>query len=143
MSYKASGQADDVMPPRLSAVWCQTVDVTARPYQIALLQLGSPPTANVGSARPDHVYLTLHADGGDIYYQFASATSSALVYSAVNAVGVALTPATAMTSAMGMRIPSGAFVPVRINRAVDKWIILQTAAGTATLRLYASSQAEG
>ncbi len=141
MTSRAEQQAANVLGPRLGAIWCQTVDVTARPYQIGLLTLGSPPVANCPN-RPDHVFLTLHADGGDIYFQFNSATSSTLLYTGVNAVGVALTPATAMANTMAMRIPSGAFMSVRIERSVDTWIILQTAASTATLRMYASSAAE-
>ncbi len=139
MSSRATYQADNVVAPRLGAVLAQAVDATARPYNIGILPLGGK--ARTITNQIDHIYLTLHADGGDVHYYFNSATSAVLDNTVTNAAGAALT-ATSMASTMSARIPSGAYVEVRIERSVDTWLIVKTVTGTATLRMWASSQAE-
>ncbi len=119
----------------------QAVDVTARPYNIGLMPFGGRPRTN--AAQTDHIYLTMLADGGDVYFAFGSATNSTLDNTANNAVGVAVT-ATTMSgvATWAQKIPSGQSMQVRIERSTDTWIVLKTSAGTSTLRVHASSQPE-
>ncbi len=85
----------------------------------------------------------MQAQTADVFFYFSNATSSVLDDTAVNAVGVALATATAMINTMPFRLMAGTSMDFRIERTVDTWIILKCAgAGTATLRVYASSQAE-
>lgn len=82
-------------------------------------------------------FLTLHADGGDVY----------LAFSKVNAgtVDPAITAAKAVT--LCQRIPSGQDRTFRLpvidgpNDTAYEYIIARTSAGTATLRGYISSMA--
>ncbi len=139
MTDRAQTQAANVVPPRRGLVWAQAVDVTARPYNIALLPFGGKAICNANQV--DHIYLTLQADGGDVYYYFDSATGSALLDTTTNAAGTPLT-ATTMSAAMAAKVPSGSSVDVRIERNLDSWICVKTSASTATLRVYASSGPE-
>lgn len=141
MVDRATSQSDNISPPRRGAYLVQAVDTTARPYQLALLPLGGKPITNANQA--DHVYLTLGADGGDVYLYFSSVTASDLDDTAANAAG---TPWTATTMSGNTtyceKIASGTVRDFRIERSVDRWIVLKTSTGTANLRFYASSQPE-
>lgn len=135
---EATYQFDDIVPPRLGKIWAQAVDGTARPYNIALLPLGGK--ALQGAT--DHVIVTMSAEGGDIFCQFNTATSSVLDDTIVNAAGTPLT-ATTMASTMAWKIPNGTSMDVRMDRFRDTWIVLKcSGVNTATLRLYASSRPE-
>lgn len=141
MTDRATSQSDNWVPARRGEIWSQAVDTTARAYQISLMPFGGKPITN--TKQVDHIYLDLHADGGDVYYYFDSASSTALDDTASNAVGVAVTATTMSGSAaFGARIPSGGTISVRIERSLDHWLTIKTASGTATLRVNASSQAE-
>lgn len=153
MTDRATSQSDNIMPPRLfraasgsptaanpSGVWVQSVDGTARPYNIALLPFGGKAAPAPNQA--DHIYLTLLAETADVFFYFSNATSSVLDDTVTNAAGAALT-ATTMANTMCARCPFGVPINVRIERNIDSWIVLKCAgSGTATLRVWASSQAE-
>ena len=153
MATRATYQADSIFPPRKfraasgtplvgtqTGVWVQAVDGTARPYNIALLPLGGRAATNPGQC--DHIYISLQAQTNDIFFYFDNVSSSVLDDTAINAVGVALT-GTTMAATMPYRLMAGTSIDLRIERSQDSWIVLKCAgAGTATLRLYASSQSE-
>ncbi len=141
MTARCTMQADNIVPARLGSIWVQTVDNTARPYNIGILPFGGK--AIVNTNQPDHVYLSMYADGGDVYYQFTNATSATLDPAATNAAGVALTATTMSASgAMCGIIPNGSTLDVRIERSKDTWLVLYSTTGPL-LRVFASSQAEG
>ncbi len=148
MSFKATAQSDDIVPPRryvastISGVWVQAVDSTARSYAISALPLGGKPIVNTGQI--DHVYVTLLCETADVYFAFGAATAATLDDTAVNAAGVALLASTAMLPTMPFRLVRDIPMSFRIQRSVDSFLQLKCASGsTATLRVYASSQAEG
>ncbi len=140
MSFKATAQSDNVVPGRIGSIWPQAVDATSRPYNISLLPFGGK--ALVNSNEIDHIYLTMTADGGDVYFAFGSVTGT-VDDTAGNAAGVALTATTmSVGTTFAQKIPNGTTVSLRIERRLDKWLMLKTSAGTATLRVNASSQGE-
>ncbi len=146
MSYKASGQADNIVAPRRfvantnSGVWVQAVDQTARVYIVSTLPLGGKQLISGGA---DHVYVTLLCETADVYFAFGAATAATIDDTAVIAAGTAVT-ATCMLATMPFRLVKDVPQCFRIDRNADKFLQLKCASGlTATLRMYASSQAEG
>lgn len=141
MVDRATQQSDGIEPPRRGKIWVQTIDATARPYQISLMPFGGK--AIVNAAQVDHIYLTLLAETNDVFYFFDSATGSSLSDTATNNAGTAVSATTMSASAaMACRLVAGVPVNVRIERSLDQWIQLKTASGAATVRIWASSQPE-
>ena len=130
----AQDQAADTCPPRRGAVLALTVDATARAYDLTALDLGGYAASG---GRRNEVFLTLFADGGDVYYQLASVATASLDDTAVIAAAGTL----AYANTYAMKLPSGAAQSFRINRNVDKYLQVKTSSGTATLRFFASSPA--
>ncbi len=135
MSGHAQHQAANIAPPRRGAVIALGVDTTARPYDISALALGGYTPHNANN-RQEYVFLTLQADGGDVYFHFASATASDLD----NAAAIAAGGAIAFANTYGAKIPVNTEQTLRIDRTQDKFLIIETASGTATLRFWASSE---
>jgi len=129
-SDEALQQAADFLPPRRGAVLAITLDTTARPYDISGLTADG-----VSSLERGHdVYITIQAEGADVFYYFSSATASDLSKTAAITAGAAA----AYDNTHPARIVVDQQAHHRLNRAVDKWLILQgSAAGIA--RLYFSS----
>ncbi len=118
------------------------VDATSRPYNIALLPLGGQATVNTVNPGNDHVFVTMHADGGDIYYFFDSATATVDDTAKITAgTAASATSMSAATTACA-KLLSGTSIDLRINRRDDKWLVVKTSTSTAILRMYASSQPE-
>lgn len=142
MGDRATSQSDNIVPPRRGEILAQAVDSTARAYNLALLPIGGK--AIVNSKQTDHIYVTIEADGADIYFQFASSSTPAnLDNTASNAAGTAWTATTmSANTSYAAKIASGTIRDFRIERSKDQWLIVKTASGTGTLRLYASSQPE-
>lgn len=130
---EAIRQAANVVAPRKGAVLVFSVDSTARAYDLTGVAIGKA----YDSVRvSDFIYVRMEAEGGDVYYHFDSATSSALNdTSAISAGG-----SVAFNNAYGARLPKDSIIDIRIDRAVDKFIVLKTSSGTAKLRFYAASQ---
>lgn len=125
----------------MGKIWVQTVDSTARPYQIALMPFGGK--AIVNAAQADHIYLTMLAETNDVFYYFDSATGSSLSDTAANTAGVAVSATTmSAVATYCAKLPAGIPVNVRIERSVDKWLQLKTASAGATVRIWASSGPE-
>jgi hypothetical protein len=136
MGTAAEEQAANVQPPRRGAVLAISVDTTARPYDLSSLDLGGI-TPEADHKRRHETWVTLQADGGDVYYYFSSATASNLDNTAAVAAGG--TPAYATTH--GAKIKQDDRHEVRIDRSRDVFLIVKTSTGTATLRFWASSHA--
>lgn len=130
----ATQQADNIRPPRRGEILALGVDVTARPYDLKALALdGYAPNESTG---PAHVYISLTAITADVYFYFAPATANDLDPTAAVAAGG--TPAYANTH--GWRLVANTEQRLRINRALDKFLVIRTAAATATLLIRASSE---
>lgn len=127
-------QAMNVVPPRLDKVAAQAVDSTSRAYDITALALGG---ATWKPGVKDFLYLTIQADGADVYYALDSVNTGTISDTASTAAG--------STMAFGATAPAliknGAAAEVRVARDVDRFLLLKCAGGsTAIARIYASSQ---
>ena len=131
----SQAQATDILPPRRGKVIALTVDTTARAYDLTTINLGDiyRPTAT------DKLYITLSANGGEIHYYFSDVTASDLSDTAAIAAGGTLAFATTYSGV----VEDGARQYERIQRNVDKFIIVKSAAGTPILRIWASSPSTG
>lgn len=132
MSYEFEAQTFNPIPPRRANGFALTVDGTVRVYDTKDLPFGGTATwdeAGTGKA----LYLTLHADGGDMYFRFHSDNTNDMVTATVIAAGGTLS----LQNAFAQKLPSGAFADIRFDRVLDRFLSIT---GTGTLRLHASSQ---
>ncbi|HEY6921282.1 MAG TPA: hypothetical protein VI390_06740 [Methyloceanibacter sp.] len=129
---EATQQVDNVTPPRRGSIVALTVDSTARPYDITALAFGSTYRPGI---KGDYVYLTLTAETNAVYYQFNSATANDLDDTAKVSAGGTLAFATTHAALL----PAGQTIRLRIQRDVDKWIIVKAASTSGVLRMHASS----
>lgn len=140
MASTAEQQAAAVLPPRRGAVWAVTVDSTARAYDLSALALGGAAAPEAAGTRPTHVFLCLQAETNDVYYYFDSATGTALSDTAVQAAASA---AVTFANTYGAILEAGgAPTWVRIDRSLDKFLILKAASTSGVLRMWACSASE-
>ena len=128
----------NAVPPRKGAEVTIAVDSTGRAYNISKLALGGY-TPNGENVRSVYCNLQLTADGGDVYIQFDSTNTVTLDDTAAHAAGTELV---VFANTYCAKIPSGATVPVRIDRKIDKYMHIKTSTGTAKLRFHAFSGSE-
>lgn len=131
----AIAQDADIQPPRVGQVIALAIDATARAYDLTALAFNGEPWHAVVAQT---LYLTMRNDSAatSIYFQFGVTNTAVLDPAAVVAAGGALVYA----NTYGDFIPAGGVVNVRIHRDQDKFMVVRTASGTATLRFYASSE---
>lgn len=134
MTIEATRQADNILPPRRSAIIALAIDSTARAYDMSVLTLAGNTFSS--TQKGVRLYLTMQADGGAVYFQLSSSNSATLSDTASITAGSAL----AFANTYGAKIESGGSVDVRIDRLDDRYLVVKTASGTATLRFWASSQ---
>lgn len=137
-------QANNITPPRVGQIIALNVDATSRGYDLtALLWNGVP--ANK-SGLEDYFYLSMQCETNDVFYAFDGQAVGADAIDDTQATAAGGTPALdtpgALVHAQCARLISGLpEVPVRINRGIDKTLILKCASGkTAIIRIWASSQ---
>lgn len=129
-------QAANFVPPRRGAVLALAVDATARPYDMGSLAIGGF-TPDAGFARKSEVIITLQARGARVFFQTSSATASDLDDTAAVAAGGTL----AFANTYGAWIEDGQALSLTFNRKLDRFLIVKTASGTATLSIWGSSEA--
>lgn len=134
MSSVAEHQAANALPPRRGAVLALAIDSTARPYALASLDLAGYTQGT--SPNQQHVFVTLQAITADVWFYFSSATASDLDHAAAISAGSAL----AYANTYGWRLPQNEERSFRLNRNLDRFLIVKTATGTATLLIAASSE---
>jgi hypothetical protein len=132
MSDLAESQAANVTPPRRGAVVAIIADATARSYDLTTLALGGLPWK---LNQADWIYLTLQADGGRIYFHFRPDAGADLNDATIGAAGTPI----AFTNAACAMVPDGGAFALRIQRNTDRYLVMKTSTGVATLRLHASS----
>lgn len=136
MSSVGERIAARVLPPRRGSVAALTVDATARAYALGSIAMGGYTPEAAASLR-NEVYVTLQADGAAIYYYFSTSNTADLDPTAAVAAGGTL----AYANAHGAVIEDGTSAQVVVDRSRDEYIVVRTASGSSTLRLYASSEA--
>lgn len=131
----AEAQIAQSQPPRRGAVIALTVDSTARAYDLTGLALGGKTPEGAGTASMD-VVLWMQAETNDVFFHFHSASATDLNDATVIAVGASL----AFNAAYGACLEAGASpIKVRINRAIDKFLVVKAASTSGTLRFWACS----
>jgi hypothetical protein len=136
MTDRATSQADNIVPPRKGATWAVDVDSTARRYLLTALTLGR----KYEPGRRDDIYVTLQADGADVFFVFSDSSTVTLDDTAAQAAGNA---DAAFAATYGAKIVSGTESHYRISRALDQYIHIKTSSGTGVLRMWASSEPQG
>lgn len=135
----AQNQAANVAPPRRGAVLALGVDTTARAYDLQPLNLGGY-TPNGANIRAEYAYLTLQAEGGDVYFYFANGAAAVDVDDVDPAAIIAAGGALAYANTYAARLVSDSSLDVRILRSQDKFLVVRATTGTPTLRFWASSE---
>lgn len=128
---------DQCAPPRKGAVWAVTVDSTARAYDISKCALGGY-TPEAGKRA--EVYVYLQAQTQDVFFFFDDATDSGLDDTAAQAATAADLAFVATHCAV---LEAGnPPLKLRINRALDKFLIVKAASTSGILRMWAASESE-
>lgn len=129
----AEAQIAQSQPPRRGAVIALTVDSTARAYDITGLALGGK---TPDGTAPSEVTLWMQADTNDVFFHFHSSSATDLANGTTIAAGGAI----AFAAAYGAVLEAGERpIKVRINRALDKFLVVKAASTSGTLRFWACS----
>ncbi len=137
MASVAEEQGSGLLPPRKNAIWSVNVDSTARAYDISKLAIGGY-TPEAAGKRSNQVVLYLHADTVDVFFYFHTATDSALSDTATQ---TAATADAAFAATYAAVVKAGTSEVFRIDRAIDKFLILKAASTAGILRMWAYSEA--
>ncbi len=135
----APDQAAKFHAPRRGAIIALEVDSTARSYNIQSLALGGKLPDAAGSV-PLEVDLFMQAETNDVFFHFRSDAGAAdLSDTAKVAAGATL----AFDNTYAALLEAGERpTRVRINRALDKYLVVKAATTSGVLRFWAVSDAE-
>jgi hypothetical protein len=134
----AEHQYAELRPPRRGLTMAIGTDNTARPYDLALLDLGSDGQPPDGTGdRPRFVNLWMQADTSDIIFYFSPTTQNDLTTTASVAAGSTTTPTYATTDGALLKAGNPP-VYFRLHRTTDRWLIVRSAVA-ANLRIWAQS----
>lgn len=130
---ESTRQAWNVTPPTVSATPGEGVTVLTTTTTAAAVDLFD------GSGVPYpglfYRYLTITADGADVYFAFASANTPAIDPTAGNtAVGTGTTTGTCAI------LKDGVSISVRLDPNSHRYLHLKASSGTPKVRIYGSSQ---
>lgn len=144
-------QVDECMAPRRGAVIALTVDSTCRAYDMKGLALGGH-TPGEAAKDPRSVVLWMQAETNDVYFYFAdgevaanqftneSATATTDVDDIDNTAAIAAGSALAFANTYAGVIKAGNVpLPIRINRAIDRFLVVKAASTSGILRFWAAS----
>lgn len=136
MSTVAEQQAANYLPPVKGEVLTFTATTTGRSYDLKAIAL-SGHTPN-GTMDTNHtVNLTLHANGGDVFFVFSADNTASLTATAA----IAESGTVAFASTYAMRLASGGTAAVRISRnAKHRYLHIISASGSPLLHVYPSSE---
>lgn len=140
----AQDQFAECMAPRRGAVIALAIDTTARAYDLKDLPLGGYTPREAGR-NPVHVTLWMQAETDDVYFYFADGEVGTVATTDVDDVSttavVAAGAALAFADTYAARlVANNGPLPVRINRAVDRFLVVRGDAA-AILRFWAASTA--
>lgn len=131
---QSTDQADNRTPARTGKVVCISVDATSRAYDLTGLELGQ-----IATGKKEVIYLDIAADGANVYYAFGVTAPTV-----DNTAAMAAVAATAVFTASACDVIfANTKEAVRIHRSganADNFVSFKTSAGTATVRIRASSE---
>lgn len=143
MNGELERQFFNAVPPRRGQGFNQTIDGTARAYDMTVLDWGGTPY------KRGHVeqclFLELHNDASstsNVFFRFRENSSADLDETVVNGAGTAWSNSTTLSNIGACQeLGPGAFARVRVDREVDKYFEVKTpTSGSATLRITLASQ---
>lgn len=142
----AERQFYECLPPRRGQVIALGVDSTARAYDLVAIALGgyTPAEAqNVGR----QVTLWMQAQTNDVFFYFAPGEVGAVITTDVDDVSdtAAVTAGNAIAFAdtyCALLKAGNSPLPIRINRAIDRFLVVKAASTAGVLRFWASSASE-
>ena len=149
----AEYQTAEFAPPRRGAVIALAVDSTARAYDMKSLALGGH-TPTEAARDPKSVVIWMQAETNDVFFYFASgdvaadpaAGTSAVATTDVDDVSDTATItagnalAFANTYCALLKAGNGP-LPIRINRGVDRFLVVKAASTAGVLRFWATAAA--
>jgi hypothetical protein len=138
MTSNIQDQEGNILPPRIGFVMAVTVDSTSRGYDLTLLKFQDEGLAPNGNSLKNELWLRLTAVTNDVFFAFdsAAAGTNTINDATLNAAG----SAAAFTSGGCDKVVAGTTVQVRIDRLVDKTLILKAASASGSLRISQASQ---
>lgn len=136
MASIAEQQEAVCRPPRRGAVFALTVDSTARPYDLSTLALGASAAPSSSGSERAEVVLYMQAETNDVFFHFHSATASDLSDTAAVSAGGAVAFATTYGAVLEAGAPP---IKLRIDRKLDRWLIVKAANTSGILRFWAAS----
>lgn len=142
----AEKQASEYLPPRRGAVLALTVDSTCRAYDMLSLDIAGFTPKNA-QREQSHVILWMQAETNDVYYYFASGeagvTSTTDVDDINNTAAIAAGAALAYADTYAAVLKAGnGPLPIRIDRSVDRFLVVKAASTSGVLRFWAASSPE-
>ena len=124
-------QAFSPLAPRRGQGFALTADTTVRVYDISTLAWGGVTFDQ--TARDKGLFLTLHAEGGDIYFRFQNVTTADMdTTDPISAGGTIV-----LQNTICQRLVQDGYADVKIERVEDKYLSVY---GSGTLRVTLSSQ---
>ena len=129
------------LPPRRGAVKALTVDSTARTYSIIGLTLGEFKSDGAGSM-PSEVDVWFQAQTNDVFIHFRSDSGAADLDDTAAAAADAAAM-TSFTNTHGAVLEAGESpICFRLNRGVDKYMVVKAASTSGILRFWAAAASE-
>lgn len=139
----AQYQFDESLPPRRGAVFALTVDSTVRAYDMLALDIGGFTPSNA-QRDPKNVIVYMQAETNGVYFYFQAAAAGAVVVPDLSdtSTQAATSAPVAYANTYAALLPPGlAPIKFRLNRAIDRFLIVKAASTSGTLRMWAGSAA--
>lgn len=130
----AEDQASDFLAPEVDKILAITVDATSRQYDLSLIDLGTPGADVGGTGGARSIFVTILADGADVYWALDDTAGRTISESTVIAAGAA--PAFGVGQCW--KCPSGSEQSRRVDRTRMRYLYLK-GSGAGTARIMASS----
>lgn len=140
-----AAQVDECRPPRRGEVIALTVDSTARAYDLLSVALAGFTPSN-SQREQSSVVLWMQAETANVYFYFASGEAGAVATTDVddidNTAAVAAGAALAFANTYAGVIVAGALpLAIRIDRSLDRFLVVKAASTSGVLRFWAASSA--
>jgi len=138
-------QIQECRPPRRGEVIALTVDSTARAYDLLQVALAGFTPQNA-QREQSSVVLWMQAETNNVYFYFASGEAGAVATTDVNNIDNTATVAAGGSLAFantyaGVIVAGALPLQIRIDRSVDRFLVVKAASTSGVLRFWAASGA--
>ena len=133
----------EIAPPRRGEVIALAVDSTARAYDLKAVALGGT-TPDGDLTGQHHVVLWMQAETNDVFFYFAGGSPDTVATTDVDDVDdtakIAAGGAIAFANTYSAVLKAGnAPIRVRIDRRIDRFVVVKAASSAGILRFWAGS----